>query len=461
MCFPLAGEVACRAAAVGQHSRTARAPSCKIFSLDLGDLKKASDGSPAADCDVHRDFTVNDFNGVSYLTSSYPKGEGFLRGEHLTQSQHAGPWFLHEALTRGAGAANIEVADKVLVNDYCFFMWWLSYIHTFPNEYTWPLELYPGSELVTLYHSLLEHPRWRRNNGADFVFFWPHPGIGGGPAQGDHIQLICEAFAAATFIVIERMQRFRCSDYRKSQVIVAPYSSNSKYQLCPVAPVHKDKLLFYKGRCTPPEEFGSEGVALRHEVVTALPVRQDVTVECSDSGQAFEPASHSALLEDMSRHKFCLVIPGDTSSSRRLSDAMLAKCMPVFVGPPFHTLPLTEVVDYASFAVFLNITSNNINLSGDNKGKASNYMWKLDSSQPKPVSASQSQWWVPDVDMEPFAVPVTEFRGILSTLERIPTADVEARQISLQRYSAYFQYKRDYAAGHSATKSLIDLVCAT
>ena len=417
-------------------------------------------------CDT-RNFAVNLYNGVSYLKSNYPAGEGFLPAEHVTYSQNSGPWFLNEALQNHAHADSIDTADKVYVHDFCFIMWWVSYMHSSMsvyggNEHAWPLDSYPGGELVTLYHSLIQHPRWKKNNGADFVFFWPHAGISGGPAMGDYWQLACEAFGEATFVVIERMQRFQCSDYRQGKVIVAPYSSNSKYQNCPIVALPEKKLVFYKGRCTPPTEFGSEGIALRHEVVSALPIRQDITVDCSDRhDNSFEFQSHSALLEDMSQHRFCLVIAGDTSSSRRLTDSMLAKCIPVFIGPPFHTLPLTDVVDYASFGLFLNVTSKSTFLTGQQKGQPSDYMWQLDTTRPHPVSASQSEWWVPDGDWHASAIAVEAFTDILPTLESVQGDDLTSRQASLERFSPYFRYSSDYPAGHSATKAVIDSICSS
>ena len=38
-------------------------------------------------------------------------------------------------------------------------------------------------------------------------------------------------------------------------------------------------------------------------------------------------------------------------SSRRVSEVILSGCIPVFLGPPFHTLPLAELVNYQAFSV--------------------------------------------------------------------------------------------------------------
>lgn len=40
--------------------------------------------------------------------------------------------------------------------------------------------------------------------------------------------------------------------------------------------------------------------------------------------------------------KFCLMLPGDSQTSRRLPEAVMAGCVPVFLGPPFHSMPLAN-----------------------------------------------------------------------------------------------------------------------
>ena len=46
--------------------------------------------------------------------------------------------------------------------------------------------------------------------------------------------------------------------------------------------------------------------------------------------------AHEDLRHNMQRSVFCLVLQGDTASSRRLTETVLAGCIPVFLGPPTH-----------------------------------------------------------------------------------------------------------------------------
>ena len=54
---------------------------------------------------------------------------------------------------------------------------------------------------------------------------------------------------------------------------------------------------------------------------------------------------------------FCLVLAGDAQSTRRLSEIFMAGCIPVFVGPPYNSMPLADDVHYKSIGVFFNISN--------------------------------------------------------------------------------------------------------
>lgn len=43
---------------------------------------------------------------------------------------------------------------------------------------------------------------------------------------------------------------------------------------------------------------------------------------------------------------FCLVLPGDAQSTRRLSEVFMGGSIPVFVGPPYHSMPFSDFIDY-------------------------------------------------------------------------------------------------------------------
>ena len=52
--------------------------------------------------------------------------------------------------------------------------------------------------------------------------------------------------------------------------------------------------------------------------------------------------THEKQMELYLTSKFCLMLPGDSQTSRRLPEAVMAGCVPVFLGPPFHSMPLVN-----------------------------------------------------------------------------------------------------------------------
>lgn len=55
---------------------------------------------------------------------------------------------------------------------------------------------------------------------------------------------------------------------------------------------------------------------------------------------------------------FCLVLPGDSASARRTSEIFMAGCIPVFLGPPYGSMPLAERggIDYKASSLFFNVS---------------------------------------------------------------------------------------------------------
>ena len=64
---------------------------------------------------------------------------------------------------------------------------------------------------------------------------------------------------------------------------------------------------------------------------------------------------HSQVIQTMQETLFCLLLPGDSVSSRRAAEIMLAGCIPVFIGPPYHNMPLAEHIDYKAASIFLHV----------------------------------------------------------------------------------------------------------
>ena len=63
-----------------------------------------------------------------------------------------------------------------------------------------------GEWLMKGYHALVKTERWKRNKGADFVFFDPHPGFTDGTSDRAFKKMMCQTSKDSMHIVVERGQ---------------------------------------------------------------------------------------------------------------------------------------------------------------------------------------------------------------------------------------------------------------
>ena len=95
---------------------------------------------------------------------------------------HSQAWFLEQAIRNsGHYHPDLEEADIVYVDDYCYYSKWLAHVHTVLTVRS-DFDNTPGDVLVALYDKMLATPRWQRNWGADYVFFDGHSGFQFGKA---------------------------------------------------------------------------------------------------------------------------------------------------------------------------------------------------------------------------------------------------------------------------------------
>ena len=74
-----------------------------------------------------------------------------------------------------------------------------------------------------------------------------------------------------------------------------------------------------------------------------------IQIKCQASGGGV----HQDYLAKVEDSVFCLIPQGDTPSSLRSAEIPAHGCVPVFVGPPFHTIYLPEIFDWDSMAIFI------------------------------------------------------------------------------------------------------------
>ena len=103
--------------------------------------------------------------------------------------------------------------------------------------------------------------------------------------------------------------------------------------------------------------------------------------------------AHPDVIKIMQETVFCLLLPGDSASSRRLAEIMLAGCIPVFVGPPYHNMPLSDFVDYRAASIFLNVEEM------AEFSKPGQILEEPDHNR-APDNFLDWHWWIPSIDFK-------------------------------------------------------------
>ncbi|KAK9822652.1 hypothetical protein WJX81_003745 [Elliptochloris bilobata] len=400
-------------------------------------------------------------------------------------SQNAGPWYVLQTLRNsGSSVETIDEADVVYVYDYCYHMRALADHHA--QKHWWLKDQYNpertvGKHLMSSYRAMMVLPRWRRSGGADFVFFHAHPGF-----EWDDVDvttelqsLLCNDFQWATMVVVEQGQRWRCPTFTPRSTILAPYASTEVVSSLDsgVPDEERDVLAFFRGSCDPASEFMGK---LFREIIVFNMNKADAGREDDDtsdidaccSGQDAKPRvacternyplnamrvqPHRELLGNMTRSIFCLMIPGNSQSSQRLTEAFLTGCIPVFVGPPWHSLPLTQMVDYSAAGVFLNIT-----FTGVEGGVP--WWWThpeikaqegLDP-RAQDIDRFSPAWWFPDVPASAI-VPLTRLLLVRPYLRQMPIEWMDEKQAAVARYRNLFTYSTVPQDPPSASDAIIE-----
>lgn len=99
-------------------------------------------------------------------------------------------------------------------------------------------------------------------------------------------------------------------------------------------------------------------------------------VNIHDAGAQFQNFV-SNYSEEMMRSTFCLVVQGDTASTRRLFDAMIAGCIPVFVGPELYDRPFEDMIPYDSFS----LRFDEFNYMGGNPQLEVDKLWNVSQEE--------------------------------------------------------------------------------
>lgn len=332
---------------------------------------------------------VNPANGIVYSTKFHSKDL-----DSHTLGTHAAPWFLSKAIRSSSHyTSNLEEADIVYVDDYCLYTKWLADVHSVGRD----RPTLAGQALDLAYDLLLASPRWQRNYGADFALYDAHPGYRAGAADRSVQMKICFSFVNATMMIVDTPMRNTCPTFlAMPRVFVTPYAPNSlgsssaDHVGLPPRVLLSDRttLVYSRAQCHK-KKTTNAGKSMRWFFSQKAMVDQpDVDVKCTNSDLGGTHAPFEEMFTSMSHSRFCMAFPGDAASTRRLSEIMLSGCVPVFPGPPYHSMPFSEHIDWRAAGVFFNVSD--YTPWSDEKLE-----FRL-SPTVRSFHETEARWWVPD-----------------------------------------------------------------
>ncbi|BDA47957.1 probable xyloglucan galactosyltransferase GT14 at C-terminar half [Coccomyxa sp. Obi] len=431
----------------------------KIYVLDVGVF---ADQQSMPACNPDTTFRVDPITNVPFLHDD-PQ----VRNAYLPQylGQYSGPWHLAQAI-RGSQyvTTDLDAADIVYVYDYCYYTWWLSFVHS--NGRVQRDDPTPGDHLLKSYQALIQTPRWQRHDGADFVFYDPHPGFGTGRAEMPVIDMMCNTFRNAMHIVAERSQRNVCQHYwtMSQKLLIVPYVPATSdiarplkgFQMKVTPANERHIMLWFRTKCLPYIMEGQgryvNGHRFCHHVAIALgKAGVDVDVSCTDRQLGGRPLPFRSIMERMRNATFCLSMPGDSASTRRLSETIMAGCIPVFVGPPYASMPMADHVNYREFSVFINIS--------DYSGWLQDKMeWEIHPTI-RPYHVLNPWTWIPDVQVEDIAIKTENVSSIAGHLRYMDKKEILHKLDTLAVERQKFSFQPFITGPFSAINIILSSIC--
>lgn len=358
--------------------------------------------------------------------------------------QYASEYWLSQAIKNSSMYEKDPAkADLVFVDMYCYHLAWLAYVHPLGNRNTTDPEPYMRKTL----DKIVKSERFVKSKGGDFVFVHPSPIMKGLFKE----EAMCEDLASAFHLVPERSSLcvWTPDAASKGSSLIMPYVSNLDLDFdSDLERTERDLLIYFRGGCGHPHPsvrgLFAAGKMLRYEFVHSIKTARqenDIDIQCScDICDNHTP--HQEVMQGYRRARFCPVLPSNVQSSRRLSEVILSGCIPVFIGPPFHTLPLQLDVDYKSMGIFINITNSSwIDYSSPHhlQNKLVSHLWPLD-----------------DYSLEDCLIPLDDLHEVVDYLRNIsPEEEAQKRRSLLkQRFKFYFGAVPRAAGGDDRTSEL-------
>jgi hypothetical protein len=440
---------------------------CKIYIIDPSTELAPDLGIPPCDLTLTSTWPFGSSN-LSYSTV-----DGLQNTPHWA-AQHASGYWISQALKASDQVTtDPEEADLYYVDTHCYWMWYESLWHESKrNKSTFdpfnPVANYLSRLFV---EGVFNMKAFTRSAGRRMIISRPAAGVPPGAMMDVCARLKRSFILASEPAVFCDVDRYRVSKGESlilPLVVLPPQESLLGGHSGPFrfwnGMERRNTLFFYIGKCTGNKKnelwsdelghatlMGGGPSVMGYDVQEAMLEdlknydKATIHVTCYDPTTEPEPLQ-SIIMQEMRQSTFCAVLPLGSQASRALPSAMLSGCIPVFFGPPYHTLFLSNDIDYASIGVFFEIL-----LPGHEATKVNNQS----QSQSQPLGSLELPLFAMDDGIT--LIRVASFQDAVQYLKSMKASQIAAKQKALrsQRLKAYYPPVQEPGTPNSKNRSVL------
>ena len=426
---------------------------CRIHVWDLGaDLAPAL-GLPT--CNV-TDIWTFDRPGKGI--------EGIYSFKHQDAPHSVGFWVAAAVRRSRHYETNIKLADLILLDTHCYESWYFALQQkSSVNQESDGLN--PINELSLqisrlFVEGVMVSPQFLQSKGKKFALV--RPSLGAPPGA---MLDTCAKFRSSFLIASER--GIFCDNDRDrafhGQSVIAPLVANvnpdddTEDESTGVTPLEERQTFLYLPiPCSSSSLKKLQQRSLTARTASAVlldSVEQslsnpgdvsggldDVVVVPRQEVCPMSTSNQTTIIEGMRSARFCGILPSeDRQADVFLPLAIQSGCVPVFLGPPFHSMPLALDIDYSSIAIFIHIVDHTKSI------------WNIDEM------SMQDGDLEPDQKIRQSPVEVPSVIDAIRHLRNIPATHTRSMFNALNKEREKFIY--DSISEDSAGNTIIKRMC--
>jgi hypothetical protein len=423
---------------------------CRIHVWDLGADVAPTLGLPR--CNITDIWTFDQpGNGI----------EGMYSTRHQDAPHSVGFWVADAVRRSRHYETNIKYADIILLDTHCYESWYFALQQKY-NANQDSDSLNPINELSLQISKLfvegvMVSPQFLQSKGKKFALVRPTLGAPPGAMLDT-----CAKFRSSFLIASER--GIFCDNDRDrafhGQSVIAPLvaslnpDDDSAVHVTPLE--ERQTLLYLPIPCSSSSLNKLQQRSLTEKSASAVlldSVEQsisnpgdvpggldDVVVVPRQEICSISTSRRAKIIEGMRSARFCGILPSeDRQADVFLPLAIQAGCVPVFLGPPFHSMPLALDIDYSSIAIFVHIVDHTKSI------------WKIDEL------SMQDGDLEPDQKIRQSPVEVPSVIDAIRHLRNIPATHAQSMFNALNMERERFVY--DSTSEDSAGNTIIKRMC--